>query len=168
MTNEELIELQKKDIATLQAQRRFLAEQLATLKAQPKCSERKYEFDTPYFRLDSYGVYCYRLSQISEVKWGVNYEVYTDYRFSEIFSYILSSYTSVSFGTFRNGGYGSRKFTTCISYDDLMKKLKRRARIDYKGKGNQYRKLIDDINKSIAAHKDTFNLASLPIVIEEE
>ena len=33
MTNEEIIELQKKDIATLQAQRKFLAEQIVRLQS---------------------------------------------------------------------------------------------------------------------------------------
>lgn len=166
MTNEEIIELQKKDIATLQAQRKFLAEQIVKLQQQPKAAgAREYEFDTPYFRLTTYEVACYRIVSIVDYKWNKNSEVNTEYRFSDIFGFNLYS---GNFGACRRGAYGNRKFTTCISYDALMKKLKRRAAINYQNKGTAWVKLIDDINKQIVYNKDCFKDETLPLVVEEE
>ena len=164
MTNEEIIELQKKDIATLQAQRKFLAEQIVRLQSQPKvkvAGARDYEFDVPYFRLTTYEIVCYRVVSIVDYKWNKNSEVNTEYRFSDIFGFNLYSN---NFGAARRGCYGNRRFTTCISYDELMKKLKRRVASNYKNKGNEWNKIIDGINQQILYNKDCFRDDVLPVV----
>lgn len=154
MTDKELIEAQENDIRNLLASLREKDVLLEQYKDSiPDRSRYKYKYDTPYFRIDSYNVYCYALCSFEEYHWE-NHGIYPYYRFTELFTYGLSDQY---FGQQRNGVGGRRSFKTCISYDDLMKKLDRRVRINYKGKGSEYAKLIKDIQNELIKYKTWFS-----------
>ena len=114
--------------------------------------DRKYQFDNPYFRIDAYGISCYALIAYEECHWRDN-AVNPYYRFRDVFGIYLDDQ---HFGEVRPDYGGRRSLTTCISYDDLIKKLKARASKNHKGNGSEYAALIDTLNKELLNHKAWF------------
>lgn len=150
MTNDEIILAQKEDINTLIKALRFRDATIASLNKRSYI--RKYEYNTPYFRIINYGIRVYALVNIEEQKWESG-DIYVTYRFHDLFGFCLKE---PAFGSF-NGSWGGRcSLRTCITYEELMKKLERRARINYKNKGIEYAKLIQDLKEELMKYKNWF------------
>ena len=170
MTNEELIKAQQEDIKTLINTLRLRDKQIACLnntindmKYKPSAT-REYHYGMPYFRIDSYYIRCYALTNVDESRWESG-NTYTTYRFHDTFGFRLDNQ---DFGAKTPGWGGRRTFTTCISYEDLIKKLDRRVRINYKGRGSEYSKLIKDLQATLESNKNWFSEFFDNVSIEED
>lgn len=130
MTDKELIEAQERDIRNLLNTVRLKNDQIETMKNAAKDYGTEFKFDTPYYRLETKYISCYRLVNIVWHKWHKSMiKPELDLRYSEVWSIRLSDKSKCT-------GYGgNRVLKSCISYEDLKAKLIRRAKIAL-NKGN--------------------------------
>lgn len=145
MTDKELIEAQENDIRNLLSKLREKDEQLELAKNNALKYGVDFEFDTPYYRIDSYHITCYRLVNIVTHKWYLTSEPQSDVRFSEVFNIRLSD------GKFFRGCGGNKALKTCITYRELESKLNRRYRIALSKCENDKANLLNDILKTVRA-----------------
>lgn len=158
MTKEELIKAQEKDIEHLMSLLKVKNGEILSLKESLQNNiqskgTRKYQFDTPYFRIDAYGIHCYVMLAYEETHWQ-DKGIHDYYRFHDLFGFYLDDR---QFGSLRHGYGGRRSLTTCISYAELMRRLGKRAKQNHKGKGAEYITLMSNINKEILNHKAWFS-----------
>lgn len=124
MTDKELIEAQETDIRNLLNTIRIKDNQIEALTSCVHSLGTEFKFDTPYYRLETNYITCYRLVNIVWHKWYKSQaEPELDLRFSQLFMISLKDLK-----VYRGGG-GNRVLKTCISYEDLYKKLDRRKTI---------------------------------------
>lgn len=122
LTDKELIEAQEQDIKNLTIKLNTLWSEITSLKQ--KSDEEKlsgYKFGAPYFRIDNYAIYGYKLTNVVITKWNKKCSVNIDARFYQLFYITLSDtpqYTRVSGGT--------RTLSTCISLEALVNRLIKR------------------------------------------
>ena len=160
---EEQIKAQQEDIKTLVAALRCRDLTISNLKEELEDSKNKnggklavkdtvYHFDTPYFKIDAYGISCYAVLSYEETHW-MDHGVYPYYRFHDVFGIYLDDR---QFGTTRTGYGGRRSLSTPISYADLMRRLGKRVKSNHKGRGNDYLTVMDTVNKMIIKNKAWF------------
>lgn len=157
LTDKELIEAQEQDIRNLLAQLRLKDEEIDKVKQEHANYGTNFKFDTPYFRLDSYYVSCYRLVNVVIYKWNKSATAPgIDTRFSEVYAIRLSDLYE------QHGTGGNRVLKTCISYDELMRKLERRVKIatnknDLESR-NKYLKLIAKVQAKTSECTSFFDM----------
>lgn len=123
MTDKELIKAQQKDIDMLVALVRAKNKELEKLKDSGSFGT-DFKFDTPYFRLETNYITCYRLVNLVWHKWFMSQqEPALDLRFSRCFTVDLDRETII------NNRGGNQLLKTCISWDALKNRLLRRLKI---------------------------------------
>lgn len=163
---------QQEDIKTLVAALRCRDITISNLKEELDDSKNKnsarlpikdmvYHFDTPYFKIDSYGISCYAVLSYEETHW-MNHGVYPYYRFHDVFGVYLDDR---QFGITRHGYGGRKTLSTPISYAELMRRLSKRVKSNHKNRGNDYLTVMDTVNKLIIKNKDWFSkfIETMPI-----
>lgn len=124
MTDKELIEAQEKDIRNLLNTIRLKDDQIEAIKNAAKNYGTDFKFDTPYFRLETGYITCYRLVNLVWHKWYMSQKEPTlDLRFSRCYMINLTTETVV------NNQGGNQLLKTCISWEDLKSRLLRRAKV---------------------------------------
>lgn len=175
MTDEELIKAQADDISKLVKVIRARDEQILArdnkikdlynkLNNKPYERNRDYFYKVPYFRIDSYGIRVYALINVDECCWESG-NVYTTYRFTDLFGFRLDD---GDFGALTSGWGGRRSFSTCITHEVLMKKLDRRVKLNYKGRGSEYAKLISNLQKELVKYQNWFSNFFADVEEEED
>lgn len=123
MTDKELIEAQEKDIRNLLNTIRLKDDQIEAIKNSAKNYGTDFKFDTPYFRLETGYITCYRLVNLVWHKWYMSQKEPTlDLRFSRCFMVDLDQENII------NNQGGNQLLKTCISWDDLKNRLFRRLK----------------------------------------
>lgn len=152
LTDKELIEAQEQDIKNLTMKLNTLWSEITALKNKP--DEEKisgYKFGVPYFRIDKYGIYCYKLVAVVIARWRKDYPATIDTRFHEMFNIILSDtpqYNIVPGGT--------RKLTTCISLDSLVNRLNKRKDKAFKNGDFKTEDKYEQVLKLLKTHLSDF------------
>lgn len=124
MTDKELIEAQERDIRNLINTIRIRDDQIEAMKNAAKDYGTDFKFDTPYFRLETGYITCYRLVNLVWHKWSMSMkEPVLDLRFSRCFMVDLDQENII------NNQGGNQLLRTCISWDDLKNRLLRRLKI---------------------------------------
>ena len=130
MTDKELIEAQERDIRNLLNTIRIRDDQIEVMKNAAKNYGTDFKFDTPYYRLETNYITCYRLVNIVWHKWNRSMkDPALDLRFSRCYMIQLNKEQVI------NNQGGNQLLKTCITYDDLMSRLLRRSKIAV-NKGN--------------------------------
>lgn len=123
MTDKELIEAQERDIRNLIDTIRIRDDQIEVMKNAAKSYGTDAQFDVPYYRLETNYITCYRLVNIVWHKWHVSAKSPTlTLRYSQCYSIRISDAQVYDYSG------GNRALKTCITYDDLMSRLLRRAK----------------------------------------
>lgn len=155
MTDKEIIKAQEADIKNLLAELKVAKSENEALKNKPVL-RTDYEFDRPYFRVQTGVIWCYRLVTVIFTKWRVSYGMNLTNRFYESFG------VSTKDGSLLQGSGGNRSLTTCITGAELYKRLQRRIKIaTNKGETatvSVLNKVIKTIEDAVAQRKDTFKL----------
>ena len=124
MTDKELIEAQERDIRNLLNTIRIRDDQIEVMKNSAKDFGTEFKFDTPYYRLETNYITCYRLVNIVWHKWNKSMkEPALDLRFSKCYMIQLDKEHVI------NNIGGNQLLKTCISYEDLKNRLLRRLKI---------------------------------------
>ena len=124
MTDKELIEAQEKDIRNLLNTLRIRDDQIEVMKQSAKSYGTEFKFDTPYYRIETNYITCYRLVNIVWHKWYKSMkEPALDLRFNRCFMVHLSTEQVI------NNAGGNQRLKTCITWDELKNKLLRRMKI---------------------------------------
>lgn len=157
MTDKELIEAQERDIRNLLNTIRIRDDQIEVMKNSAKNYGTDFQFDTPYFRLETDYITCYKLVNIVVRKWSIHSkEPIVDLRFSRAYMIHLKTKQVI------NNSGGNQLLRTCISWEDLKSRLLRRAKValnkgDAEGVSywNSILQLVtDETNKSTAYFKE--------------
>ena len=150
MTDKELIEAQERDIRNLIDTIRIRDDQIEVMKNASKNLGTDFKFDTPYYRLETNYITCYRLVNIVWHKWNRSMiEPALDLRFSRCYMVQLDQQHVI------NNTGGNQVLKTCISWEDLKSKLLRRAKIalnkgDAKGVAHILQLILNETNKCTA------------------
>lgn len=124
MTDKELIEAQERDIRNLLNTIRIRDDQIEVMKNAAKNLGTDFKFDTPYYRLETNYITCYRLVNIVWHKWNkATKEPALDLRFSRCYMIQLNKQHVI------NNTGGNQLLRTCISWEDLKSRLLRRAKV---------------------------------------
>lgn len=152
LTDKELIEAQEQDIKNLTIKLNTLWSEITSLKQ--KSDEEKlsgYKFGAPYFRIDNYAIYCYKLVGVVMSKWNKKCSVNIDARFYQLFYITLSDtpqYTITSGGT--------RTLSTCISLDSLVTKLNKRKDKAFKNGDSKTESMYEQVITLLNIHLSEF------------
>ncbi len=153
MTDREIIEAQERDIRNLLNTIRIRDDQIEVMKNATKDYGTDFKFDTPYYRLETNYITCYRLVNIVWHKWNKSMkEPVLDLRFSRCYMVKLNNAQVV------NNTGGCQLLRTCISWENLKSKLLRRSKIafnkgDVKGVAhwqNILQLIVNETNKCTA------------------
>lgn len=152
MTDKELIEAQEKDIRNLLNTLRIRDDQIEVMKQSAKSYGTEFKFDTPYYRVETNYITCYRLVNIVWHKWYQSMkEPALDLRFNRCFMVDLDQENVI------NNPGGNQRLKTCISWDELKSKLLRRMKIAAKKKDT---KAVAHWNNVLKLLKATTNISS--------
>ena len=152
LTDKELIEAQEQDIKNLTIKLNTLWSEITALKSKPD-EERisGYKFGVPYFRIDKYGIYCYKLVAVVIARWRKDYPATIDTRFHEMFNIILSDTPqyNIALG-------GTRKLSTCISLDSLVNRFIKRKNKAIKRGDTKTESMCGQVLKLLKTHLSEF------------
>lgn len=158
LTDKELIEAQEQDIKNLTIKLNTLWSEIISLKQ--KSDEEKlsgYKFGAPYFRIDKYNIYGYKLTNVVISKWNKKCSVNIDARFYQLFYITLSDTPQYT----RTPG-GTRTLSTCISLDALVNKLIKRKDKAFKNGDSKteakYEQVLDLLKTHLSEFPEDFYL----------
>lgn len=152
LTDKELIEAQEQDIKNLTIKLNTLWSEITSLKQKPdEFKLSGYKFGAPYFRIDKYNIYGYKLTNVVISKWNHHSKVSIEARFFELFSISLSDTPQFN----RHPG-GSRKLTTCISLGALLNKLNKRKDKAFKNGDSKTESMYEQVITLLNTHLSEF------------
>ena len=152
LTDKELIEAQEQDIKNLTIKLNTLWSEITVLRNKP--DEEKisgYRFGVPYFRIDKYSIYCYKLTNVVMSKWNKKCLVNIDARFYQLFYITLSDTPQYT----RTPG-GTRKLSTCISLNSLVTKLNKRKDKAFKNGDSKTEDMYEQVLNLLKTHLSEF------------
>ena len=152
LTDKELIEAQEQDIKNLTIKLNTLWSEITSLKQ--KSDEEKlsgYKFGAPYFRIDNYAIYCYKLVGVVMSKWNKKCSVNIDARFYQLFYITLSDTPQY---TITSGGI--RKLTTCIGFETLVNRFIKRKNKAIKRGDTKTESMCEQVLDLLKTHLSEF------------